>query len=47
MTTVSIRMEDIEKEQIQKYADAHDLSMSQVIRRAIRDFLAQEQKTKE
>jgi predicted transcriptional regulator len=41
MTTISIRIEDDEKEQIQKYADEHDLSMSQVIRRAIREFLAE------
>ena len=42
MTTVSIRIEDEEKEQIQQYADDHDLSMSQVIRRAIREFLAEQ-----
>ncbi len=41
MTTISIRIEDDEKEQIQKYADEHDLSMSQVIRRAVREFLAE------
>lgn len=45
MTTVSIRMEDSEKEAIQKYADEHDLSMSQVMRRAIREFLLGQQET--
>ena len=46
MTTVSIRLSDEEKAQIQTYADENDLSMSQVIRRAIREFLiAQEEIT--
>ena len=46
MTTVSIRMEDDEKEQLQKYAEEHDLSMSWVIRRAIKEFLAKQEETK-
>ena len=45
MTTVSIRMEDSEKEQLQAYADKHDLSMSQVIRKALRNFLMAEENT--
>lgn len=40
MTTISIRIEEEEKDQLQQYAKEHDLSLSQVIRRAIRDFLA-------
>jgi predicted transcriptional regulator len=40
MTTISIRIEEDEKEQLQDYAKEHDLTLSQVIRRAIRDFLA-------
>ena len=47
MTTISIRIEDDEKEQIQHYAEEHDLSMSWVIRRAIKEFLASQEKTKE
>ena len=43
MTTISIRIEDDEKERIQEYADEHDLSMSQVIRRAVREFLLGQQ----
>lgn len=41
MTTISVRLEDSEKELLKEYADKNDLSMSQVIRRAIRDFIAQ------
>lgn len=40
MTTISIRIEEDEKELIQQYAKDHDLTVSQVIRRAVRDFLA-------
>ena len=39
MTTVSIRINETEKEALQNYAREHDLSVSQVIRRAIKDFL--------
>ena len=39
MTTISIRLDDNEKEAIQKYADENDLSMSQVVRRAIKEFM--------
>ena len=47
MTTISIRIEDDEKEQIQKYAEEHDLSMSWVIRRAVKEFLAAQESNKE
>lgn len=42
MTTVSVRLEDSEKEVLKEYADKHDLSMSQVIRKAIKEFIAQD-----
>ena len=44
MTTISVRLEDSEKELLKKYADENDLSMSQVIRKAIKELLAQETK---
>jgi predicted transcriptional regulator len=40
MTTISIRIEEDEKEKLQEYAKEQDLTLSQVIRRAIRDFIA-------
>lgn len=39
MTTISIRIEEEEKEVLQKYAKEHDLTVSQVVRRAIKEFL--------
>jgi predicted transcriptional regulator len=39
MTSVTIRIDDEEKEAIQRYAEQHDLSMSWVIRKAIKEFL--------
>ena len=39
MATISIRIEDNEKEILQKYAKDNDLSVSQVIRKAIKEFL--------
>lgn len=39
MTTISIRIDEEIKEALNKYAEANDLSMSQVIRKAIKDFL--------
>lgn len=38
MTTISIRISEEEKEALQKYARDNDLSVSQVVRRAIRVF---------
>jgi len=43
MTTVSVRLEDNEKDQLKEYADKHDLSMSQVIRKAIKLLIAAEE----
>ena len=42
MTTISVRLEDSEKDLLKKYADENDLSMSQVIRKAIKEFIAQD-----
>lgn len=39
MTSISIRLEETEKEALQKYAKEHDLSVSQVVRKIIKDFL--------
>lgn len=44
MTTLGIRLEESEKEAIAEYARAHDLTISQVVRKIIKEFLtAQEQ----
>ena len=43
MTTITIRLEEAEKQVIAQYANENDLSMSQVIRRAVKEFLAKEQ----
>jgi predicted transcriptional regulator len=42
MTTISVRLEDSEKEQLKEYADKNDLSMSQVIRKAIKLLISEE-----
>ena len=39
MATISIRIEEEEKEALQKYANDNDLSVSQVVRKAIKEFL--------
>ena len=39
MTNIGIRLEESEKQAIVEYANAHDLSISQVVRRAIKEFL--------
>ena len=43
MTTITIRLEEVEKQAIAQYANENDLSMSQVVRRAVKEFLAKEQ----
>ena len=43
MTTITIRLEEVEKQAIAQYAHENDLSMSQVIRRAVKEFLVKEQ----
>ena len=42
MAMLSIRSEDNDKEALQKYANENDLSVSQVIRKAIKEFLNKE-----
>lgn len=46
MTTITIRIEETEKEALQEFAKEHDLSVSQVVRRAIKDFLLMDQMNK-
>lgn len=36
MATVSVRLDKDEKEKLQEYAKKHDLTVSQVIRKAVR-----------
>ena len=43
MTSISIRIDESEKEAIQKCAKDNDLTVSQVIRRAIKEFLKEEE----
>lgn len=38
-TNITIRLSINEKSALQKYAEEHDLTMSQIVRRAIKDFL--------
>ena len=40
MTTLGIRLEESEKEAIAEYARTHDLTISQVVRKIIKEFLA-------
>lgn len=40
MTTLGIRLEESEKEAIAEYARVHDLTISQVVRKIIKEFLA-------
>lgn len=40
MAKMSVRIKVEEKDALMKYADDNDLTMSQVIRRAIKEFLA-------
>ena len=39
MATISIRIEETEKEALQQSAQENDLSVSQVVRKAIKEFL--------
>ena len=43
MTTLVIRLEDSEKQAIVDFANANDLSMAQVVRRAIKEYLAKQE----
>ena len=39
MTVITVRLDDIEKQLLQEYAEDNDLTISQVIRRLIKEFL--------
>ena len=38
-STVSVRLTAEEKKEIKEYADKHDLSISQVIRKAVKELI--------
>ena len=40
MVTITIRIDELEKEKLVAIAQAEDLSVSQLIRRAIKEYLA-------
>ena len=40
MASITIRLEEKEKEALMAYAKENDLSLSQAVRRAIKDYLA-------
>lgn len=42
MVSISVKMEESEKEILQKYAKENDLSVSQVVRKALREFIQKE-----
>lgn len=46
MTNIGIRLEESEKQAIMEYAKENDLSISQVVRRAIKEFLMKENNKK-
>ena len=39
MTTISVRIDDIEKKKLEKFAKEEDLTMSQIIRKALKEYL--------
>lgn len=45
-TTITIRIDEKEKEKLQEIADVNDLTLSQIVRRAIKEFLAKETEEK-
>ena len=42
MTTLSVRISDEEKEKLEQFAKEQDLSMSQIIRKALKMYLDKE-----
>lgn len=38
-TTITVRIDETEKEALQKIAEGQDLTLSQVVRRAIKEFI--------
>lgn len=43
-TTITFRLSDEEKVELENYADENDLSVSQVIRKAIKEFMDRQDK---
>ena len=39
MTTISVRMSEEEKEKLEQFAKEEDLTMSQIIRRALKEYM--------
>lgn len=46
MTTITIRLEETEKQAIAQFAEVNDLSMSQVVRRALKEYFAKHDEDK-
>ena len=44
MTSITFRLEDDEKSLLQYYADQNDVSVSWIVRRAIKEFIANKAK---
>ena len=44
MANLSVRIEEAEKVALQKYAKVNDLAISQVVRKAIKEFLVRQGK---
>lgn len=42
MAKITIRIDEIEKELLQEYAEERDMTISQIIRRLIKEFLDDE-----
>jgi predicted transcriptional regulator len=43
MTTITIRLSEEEKQKIAEYAEKNDLSMSQVIRKSLKEFFEEKE----
>ena len=39
MTTISVRIDQSEKKKLEEYAKKEDLTMSQIIRKALKEYL--------
>ena len=39
LAMMTIRLDEVEKELLQEYAEEHDMTISQIIRRLIKEFL--------
>ena len=45
MAILTLRIDEIEKQLLQEYAEEHDLTVSQIIRRLIKELLDKEVRT--